>query len=111
MLHLLFFSGVLFALKVITTKESEPRMVNIGGILVPSRYAAWVELIAIHLLVPNASFMGHLAGILAGFLYTNTFFGTLIDEVIKIITGRLAINLIIVSFLPCSLLFTLYDCS
>lgn len=82
-----FLSGVLFALKVITMKESEPRMVNVGGILVPSRYAAWVELIVIHLLVPNASFMGHLAGIIAGVIYTSTFVGTLIDEVIKSVTG------------------------
>ncbi|XP_075221349.1 rhomboid-related protein 4-like isoform X2 [Lycorma delicatula] len=81
------FSGVLFALKVITMKESEPRMVNVAGIMVPSRYAAWVELIAIHLLVPNASFMGHLAGILAGFIYTSTFIGTIIDELIRLITG------------------------
>ncbi|RZF42036.1 hypothetical protein LSTR_LSTR006629 [Laodelphax striatellus] len=82
------FSGVLFALKVVTTHESAPSYMYIEGFSVPSRYAAWVELIAIHLAVPNASFLGHLAGILAGILYTKTFLGSIIDELIKQITGR-----------------------
>lgn len=81
------FSGVIFALKVITTKENPPGISYIMGMTVPSRYAAWVELIAIHLLVPNASFTGHLAGILAGLIYTNTFIGTIIDHLIRSMTG------------------------
>lgn len=81
------FSGVIFALKVITTKENPPGVSYIMGMTVPSRYAAWVELIAIHLLVPNASFTGHLAGILAGLVYTNTFIGSIIDSIISSVTG------------------------
>ena len=33
------------------------------------QYVTWAELIYIQLLTPNASFLGHLAGILAGILH------------------------------------------
>ena len=33
------------------------------------QYGAWAELVLIQLVTPNASFLGHLAGILAGLLY------------------------------------------
>ena len=39
------------------------------GFRVHTRYAAWLELALISFLVPNASFLGHLCGILAGILY------------------------------------------
>ena len=42
---------------------------NVWGINVPTKHAAWVELVVISLVTPNASFVGHLAGILAGVLY------------------------------------------
>lgn len=67
------------------------------GMTVPSRYAAWVELIAIHLLVPNPSFAGHLAGILTGLVYTNTFIGTIIDQIISSLTGN-CIEFVLVLF-------------
>ncbi|XP_054290608.1 rhomboid-related protein 4-like [Macrosteles quadrilineatus] len=81
------FSGVLFALKVITTAETGPGTAYIMGIPVPSKYAAWAELVAIHLLVPNASFLGHLAGILAGCAYMSTPIGRVVDSIIANITG------------------------
>ena len=40
------------------------------GIRVSGKYAVWLELLAIQLMVPNASFVGHLAGILVGVSYT-----------------------------------------
>lgn len=83
------FSGVLFALKVITTMESSQYSeTRVAGIAMPSKYAPWAELILIHVLVPNASFMGHLAGILAGLTYTSTPVGALVDSLIRGITGR-----------------------
>lgn len=64
------FSGVIFAVKVVTTYRLPPGMSLIMGILpVPSRLAVWAELIVISILVPNASFVGHLAGILVGMAY------------------------------------------
>lgn len=54
----------------------------------PGKYAAWAELLLIHLLVPNASFIGHLAGILSGLIYTSTFVGTVIDTILNFITGK-----------------------
>lgn len=64
------FSGVTFALKVLTTHYS-PRGMHyaLGFIPVPSKYIYWAELGLIQLMVPNASFTGHLAGILVGLLY------------------------------------------
>ena len=44
-----------------------------------ARYAVWVELLVIHLLVPRSSFAGHLAGILVGLLYTCGPLKTVVD--------------------------------
>ncbi|XP_076041489.1 rhomboid-related protein 4-like [Oratosquilla oratoria] len=63
------FSGVLFALKVLTTYHSEENYKYIYGFKFPSKLAVWIELIIIHLMVPRSSFVGHLAGILVGLLY------------------------------------------
>lgn len=63
------FSGVLFALKVVLNSRSDADYSIVEGLLIPSKYAAWVELVLIQLFVPDASFIGHLGGILAGILY------------------------------------------
>lgn len=39
------------------------------GFQINLRYAVWIELVLISVLVHNASFLGHLCGILAGMLY------------------------------------------
>lgn len=44
------------------------RVTNLS-MLVFLQYVTWAELIYIQLLTPNASFLGHLAGILAGMLH------------------------------------------
>ncbi len=59
------FPGVLFALKVITTYMLPPGFhYLLGFIPVPSRYAVWAELGLIHVLVPQASFIGTCRNIL-----------------------------------------------
>lgn len=62
------FSGVLFAMKVVLNSQSDS-YTNVHGVLLPSRYAAWAELILIQMIVPGVSFLGHLSGILAGIVY------------------------------------------
>lgn len=62
------FSAILFALKYVWNKKANSNT-NIIGISVPSKYAAWVELVVISFISPNSSFLGHLSGILAGILY------------------------------------------
>jgi membrane associated rhomboid family serine protease len=62
------FSGVIFALKILCTFDEKGYQM-IYGIQIPLRFAAWVELLAIHFLVPRSSFIGHLAGILAGLVF------------------------------------------
>lgn len=64
------FSGVVFALKVVTTYNLPPgSTTNVFLFRVPSSVAYWVELGVIQILVPSVSFTGHLAGILVGLLY------------------------------------------
>jgi rhomboid domain-containing protein 1 len=63
------FSGVLFALKVVLNDMDPTGMQYIMGLPVPSRLVCWAELILIHVMVPNASFLGHLSGIIAGLMY------------------------------------------
>ncbi|XP_071076829.1 rhomboid-related protein 4 isoform X2 [Desmodus rotundus] len=65
------FSGVLFALKVLSNHYCPGGFVNVLGFPVPNRFACWAELVAIHLISPGTSFAGHLAGILVGLMYTH----------------------------------------
>jgi hypothetical protein len=63
-------TGVIFALKVLTTHFDESRVSYLmGWIPIGSKYAVWGELVVIQLISPNASFVGHLAGILVGLAY------------------------------------------
>ncbi|CAF1933567.1 hypothetical protein HID58_067943 [Brassica napus] len=62
------FSGVIFALKVVLNSQDED-YTSVYGILVPTKYAAWAELVLVQMFMPSASFLGHLGGILAGILY------------------------------------------
>ncbi|GCB71134.1 rhomboid-related protein 4 [Scyliorhinus torazame] len=64
------FSGVLFALKVVNNCDSPGGITYVMGIPVQKQYACWAELVAIHLIAPGSSFVGHLSGILVGLLYT-----------------------------------------
>ncbi|NWI69905.1 RHBL4 protein, partial [Todus mexicanus] len=47
------FSGVLFALKVLNNHYNPGRVSNVLGLPIPSKYACWVELVAIHLISPG----------------------------------------------------------
>lgn len=61
---------MIFALKVLTTYYWPVHAYsNVYGIPVAARNAVWVELIFIQLVSPNASFIGHLSGILIGLAY------------------------------------------
>ncbi|XP_071451655.1 rhomboid-related protein 4-like [Hetaerina americana] len=88
------FSGVVFALKALTTKREDA--VNPGGRLreidgslnLPFQNTVWSELILIYFLVPGSSFVGHLAGILAGMAYIHTPVGDLVDHIIAMVTGE-----------------------
>jgi rhomboid domain-containing protein 1 len=55
------FSGVIFALKVITTHYTPDYSSNsfLGGFIpIPMKYMVWAELILIQLITPNVSFLG-----------------------------------------------------
>ena len=61
------FSGVIFALKMLAGDSDG----DFGLFSVPQSMSIWTELLIIQILVPNSSFVGHLAGILAGLTVTN----------------------------------------
>lgn len=70
------FSAVLFSLKYVwnyysstNTSSNSNSSTMLLGMNIPMKYLAWVELILISILIPNTSFLGHLAGILAGYIY------------------------------------------
>ncbi|XP_063967749.1 rhomboid-related protein 4-like [Lytechinus pictus] len=85
------FSGVLFALKVLTTYYTPVQNQRIMGLFsVPSRWACWVELILIQLIVPRASFTGHLAGILVGMAYVKGPLKILMDALWSLFTSVLS---------------------
>ena len=62
------FSGVIFALKTVLNFNS-PTMSRVFGIDLPTKHAAWLELVVCSVFNPNASFLGHLSGILAGLMW------------------------------------------
>eukprot|EP00736_Rhodelphis_marinus_P007525 Rmarinus@m.7914 len=70
-------SSVLFALNVVVSHGWETYSRRVFGIIqVPSRYAVWVEMILIQLIMPRASLAGHLGGILAGYAYVGIMDGS-----------------------------------
>ncbi|GMR31832.1 hypothetical protein PMAYCL1PPCAC_02027, partial [Pristionchus mayeri] len=81
------FSGVIFALKVLSSTYTPEDVWLMGWLPVPSRYACWAELILIQMLSPNASFVGHLAGILAGLLYTMGPLRRTVEAVASVVEG------------------------
>ncbi|XP_042343102.1 rhomboid-related protein 4-like [Plectropomus leopardus] len=64
------FSGVLFALKVVSNHYNPGGVTFVLYMRVTNRFASWVELVLIYLISPGTSLVGHLAGILVGLLYT-----------------------------------------
>ena len=76
------FSAVIFAVKVVTTYKLPSGTSYVMGMLpVPSRLAVWAELLVISILIPNASFVGHLAGILVGMAYVMGPLQSLVDYI------------------------------
>ena len=63
------FSSILFCLKFILNQRYSETSTSIGGLLIPTQYAAWLELLMIQIITPHASFMGHLSGIISGWFY------------------------------------------
>ena len=67
-LNIVGFSAVLFGLKVVLN-YSTTGWSSVMGIQVPVKYLCWAELVVASLINPNASFLGHLTGIAAGFFH------------------------------------------
>ncbi|KAG0714015.1 Rhomboid-related protein 4 [Chionoecetes opilio] len=82
------FSSVIFALKVLTTYYERSPYSSVFGVAIPSKYAVWAELVIIHILVPNASFIGHLAGILVGLAYIYGPLSDVVDAISGTLTSR-----------------------
>lgn len=62
------FSAVLFGLKVVLQHDA-PGESEIAGIRLPTKHLAWAELVLASLANPQASFFGHLCGIVAGIIH------------------------------------------
>ena len=46
---------MLFGMKMVLNADS-PAFTSVGGFILPTKYAAWAELLLIHITVPNSSF-------------------------------------------------------
>ncbi|QDZ18593.1 rhomboid domain-containing protein [Chloropicon primus] len=73
------FSAILFGFKVIATLDSGRgggQGQSFFGLHVPQGvYLSWLELVTIQMAYPQASFLGHLCGILCGWTYHALFMG------------------------------------
>ncbi|KAL4164966.1 hypothetical protein KRP22_003702 [Phytophthora ramorum] len=65
------FSGVLTAMKVILNVNS-PAFTKLYSFRVPTKYAAWLELLITYLLVPKLPLLAQAAGLIAGYVYATT---------------------------------------
>ena len=84
------FSGVLFALKVVSTHIQPAGMTRVMGFIpVPMRVACWVELVLISVLLPHVSFVGHLAGIIVGFAFVYGPLQVVMEIPLSLITGMI----------------------
>ncbi|KAM4742333.1 rhomboid-related protein 4 isoform 1-T5 [Anableps anableps] len=82
------FSGVLFALKVLNNHYHPGGVTYVMGLPVSNCYASWVELVLIHITAPGTSFVGHLAGILVGLLYTSGPLKTIMKRCADFVTSN-----------------------
>ena len=80
------FSAVLFALKVVLNEGSGTHS-SIWGISVPTKYAAWLELVVSSVISPRSSFLGHLCGIFAGYIWVRGGLGQKVGELVANPTG------------------------
>lgn len=62
------YSGILFAWMTIMNSAIPGATVTYFFISIPAWAAPWVALLMMQCLIPNASFLGHLSGILAGYV-------------------------------------------
>jgi membrane associated rhomboid family serine protease len=62
------FSCVLFGLTSFQSMSHASASVSISGITLPALFAPFASLVMVSLLIPAASFSGHLSGIIAGFV-------------------------------------------
>lgn len=76
-------------MKTVLNYQSAGSYVSIMGLTVQTKYAAWLELLVISVLVPNASFIGHLAGILAGFAWLHGGVDAVVVDLAAIVAGTL----------------------
>ena len=82
------FSGVIFALKVLTTHLQPEGRTAVFGIPMPNRLSTWMELVVISVLFPNVSFVGHLAGILVGMAFVSGPLKAIMDTPLNIASGN-----------------------
>uniref|UniRef100_A0A3Q3EZ99 Rhomboid domain containing 1 n=1 Tax=Labrus bergylta TaxID=56723 RepID=A0A3Q3EZ99_9LABR len=91
------FSGVVFALKVVSNHCDPGGETYVWTIRVSNRFASWVELVLLYLIAPWTSVIANLAGILVGLLYT---VGPL--ETIMRMCAGLEIYVLVSVYAPCT---------
>ncbi|OHT12599.1 Clan S-, family S54, Rhomboid-like serine peptidase [Tritrichomonas foetus] len=94
------FSGVLFTLVVIDNSLSGPGYRSLFGlVLIPSQFYPFALLFVMQLLLRNVSFLGHLSGLIIGYLYyfdflkfltpSSNFFSSVENKICCCITQKL----------------------
>jgi len=78
-------SGVLFSFITIESLKNET-IKRVGGFEIPSKYNPWILLLFTQLVWPKASFLGHLGGIVVGYLYNEGFLDKIILQHETILT-------------------------
>eukprot|EP00741_Cyanophora_paradoxa_P006142 tig00000944_g5955.t1 len=64
------YSGIIFGMLVVESHHSQSEYRSIFGFFnVPAKYYPWAMLIVLQIVAQGVSFMGHLSGMLAGYLY------------------------------------------
>lgn len=71
------YSGVIFGIMTVGYMSAKQSKISLFGFSIPLSLAPFGSLLLTQLLVPGASFVGHLSGIIAGYMYSWGFFSWL----------------------------------
>eukprot|EP00891_Asterochloris_glomerata_P009395 jgi/Astpho2/9395/Aster-01660 len=69
LLQNMYFSQCTVGFSGVVLNHNSPGWSSVGGVPLPTKYVTWAELVYIQFIAPQASFLGHLSGILAGLTY------------------------------------------
>jgi membrane associated rhomboid family serine protease len=89
------FSGILFAYMILSVHHSPVTRSLFGVYSVSARVYPWILLLLSSIIMPGVSFLGHLSGIIAGYMFITIIHGTsAFNRVVNLIENTIIPNIV-----------------